>query len=83
MALEKLSPWPFVGLGVHACTLFLVGASVLFLPVWLVVVTGTVWAVCALLGVLSFAERPRRVLPLAVFALALWLAAVLGYALLG
>lgn len=82
MALQKVSPVPFVGLGLHACTMFLVGASVLFLPGWLVAVTGPVWAVCALLGVLSFSLRPARVLPFAVVALAVWVIAVVGYALI-
>ncbi|MGN6781243.1 MAG: hypothetical protein ACTHJH_07070 [Marmoricola sp.] len=76
MELEKVSPWPFVGVGALACLAFLIGASVLFLPWWAVLLLGLLWVVLMAAGARRFAVRPEAVLPLAVTGYAVWLAVV-------
>lgn len=76
MELEKASPWPFVGLGALACLAFLVGASVLFLPWWAVLLLALFWVALMASGARRFMTRPQAVLPLAVTGYLVWVAAV-------
>ena len=77
MELEKVSPWPFVGMGGLACLFFLYAASATFWPWWVVTLLLLVWAVLMLIGFRWFTPRPRGTALLPLVGLALY-AAVLA-----
>ena len=76
--LTKTSPWPFVALGALACMAFVNGASLLFLPVWVVVALYLLW----LPTVLSAARRftsTRVTLSIAAANICIWLLALAAF----
>lgn len=78
--MEKASPWPFVGMVGIACTAFLIGASVLITPWYVVVGLAVVW-VCALwVAIRWWTPHPHRLPWLAVGTALVWFAVVLGHA---
>jgi len=72
----QVTPWPFVGMGAIACVLFLIGASVLFTPGWVVAVLGAVWCAAFVVACRWFTRRPGRVLWLPAGLTLLWFATV-------
>ncbi|MGH3411939.1 MAG: hypothetical protein ACRDPH_02530 [Marmoricola sp.] len=72
----KASPWPFVGIGGLACLVFLYGASVLYMPWWLVVVLGLVWLALLARALRWFTPRPTATAWLPVVGFGCWLVAV-------
>ncbi|GAA1479065.1 hypothetical protein GCM10009623_35110 [Nocardioides aestuarii] len=80
--MEKASPWPFTGMIGLACTAFLIGASALLSPWWLVLLLALVWVAALVLAVRWWTPHPRR-LPAVAGAVALvWVVAVVGQAAL-
>lgn len=80
--LEKASPWPFAGMIGLACTAFLIGASVLLAPWWLVALLVVVWLAALVLAVRWWTPHPRRLPALAAGVAVVWLATVVGRAAL-
>ena len=76
MSPQRVSPWPFVGLGVLACTFFLYGGSLIYMHWWLVVVLYLLWVPLTLSASRAFAEQPRAVLPIALASVVAYLVAV-------
>lgn len=76
--LEKASPWPFAGMIGMACTAFLIGASVLVTPWYVVLALSLVWVVALVVAVCWWTPHPTRLPWLPVGMTALWLLAVLG-----
>lgn len=76
MPTQRVSPWPFVGLSILACTFFLFGGSLIFMHWWLVVILYLLWVPMALSASKAFAESPRAVLPIALASVASYLIAV-------
>lgn len=72
MTLEKISPWPFVGMAGLAGVLFLYGASILLAPGWFVAVLVAVWLVMFVLACRWWTPHPVRVAVLPVFGVVLW-----------
>ncbi len=80
--MEKASPWPFAGMIGLACTAFLIGASLLLAPWWLVVLLAVVWLAALVLAVRWWTPHPRRLPALAAGVAVVWLVAVVGQAAL-
>jgi hypothetical protein len=80
--LDKASPWPFAGMIGLACTAFLIGASVLLAPWWLVLLLALVWVGALVLAVRWWTPHPKRLPMLAGGVAAVWLVAVVGRAVL-
>ena len=81
---RQISPWPFVGMGLMAATLFLYGASGLLAPAWAVVALLLVWLVLFVLSCRWWTPHPKRLPFVALFAVVFWFAAlVAGGAFLG
>lgn len=81
---RAISPWPFVGMGLMAASLFLYGASGLLAPAWAVVVLIVVWLVLFVLCCRWWTPHPTRLPWVAVLAVVLWFAALTaGGAFLG
>lgn len=76
MSPQRVSPWPFVGLGILACTFFLFGGSLIYMHWWLVVILYVLWFPMTLSASRAFAENPRAVLPIALGSIATYLIAV-------
>ena len=76
MSSERVSPWPFVGLGVLACTFFLYGGSLIYMHWWLVALLYVLWIPTMLSASRAFAERPRAVLPIALGSVGVYAIAV-------
>lgn len=74
---DRVSPWPFVGMIIMACMFFMVGASILFLPWWLVGVLFVVWLAMTASACRAFATKPTSTLPIALANVAVYLV-VLG-----
>ena len=73
---ERVSPWPFVGLSLLACTFFIFGASLIYMHWWLVVILYLLWMPMTLSAGRAFAERPRAVFPISLASLATYVIAV-------
>lgn len=73
---ERVSPWPFVGMGGMACAFFLYAASGLIAPWWAVVVLLVVWMLMLFVATVWWSRHPTWVPWLAVFAFVLWFAAM-------
>jgi len=74
----KASPWPFVGMIGMACVLFLIGASVLATP-WFVVLALTIlWLVVLLVAVVWWSLHPTWLPWLPVGLTVVWIGAVVG-----
>ncbi len=78
----RASPWPFVGMVALVCVLFLIGASVLATPWFVVAALTVVWLVGFGLEVRWWTPHPHRLLWLAAGLAALWFATVAGGAAL-
>lgn len=76
VALQKASPWPFVGIGGLVCLLFLYGASILFLPWWGVLLLVLIWIGLFAQATRWFEPRPVATAWLALAGAVLWLVAV-------
>lgn len=75
---EPVSKWPFVGMGAMAAVLFLYAASVLFAPLWVVLVLVVVWLVASVIACRWWTPRPGWV-PLVPLALVVgWFTVVLA-----
>lgn len=80
--LDKASPWPFAGMIGLVCTAFLIGASVLLAPAWVLLLLALVWVAALLLAVRWWTPHPKRLPLLAAGMAVLWLVAVVGGAVL-
>jgi len=78
----KASPWPFVGMAGMACVLFLIGASLLATPWYVVLALTVVWVGVLVVAVRWWTPHPRRLPWLAVGLAVLWFATVAGGAAL-
>lgn len=74
--LERVSPWPFVGLSILACTFFIFGGSLIYMHWWLVVILYLLWIPMTLSASRAFAERPRAVLPISLASVGTYVIAV-------
>jgi hypothetical protein len=82
VALQKTSPWPFVGMSGMACAFFLYAVSGLVAPWWGVTILMLLWTVMFVLGCLWWTPHPKRLLFLPVFAVALWFGLITGGSIL-
>jgi hypothetical protein len=73
-----ISPWPFVGMGLMAASLFLYGASGLLAPAWAVVALLLVWLVLFVLSCRWWTPHPTRLPFVALFAVVFWFAALVA-----
>jgi hypothetical protein len=78
----KASPWPFVGMAGMACVLFLIGASLLAAPWFVVLGLTLVWIAVLVLALRWWTPHPRRLPWLPAGLTALWFATVVGGAAL-
>jgi hypothetical protein len=69
---EKVSPWPFIGMGGMACTFFLNAASGLLAPLWGVAVLLGVWFALLLVGFRWWTPHPLRVAVLPLVSGVAW-----------
>ncbi|MGN6722328.1 MAG: hypothetical protein ACTHJM_06930 [Marmoricola sp.] len=76
MPLERVSPWPFVGLSILACTFFLYGGSLIYLHWWIVAILYVLWIPMTLSASKAFAANPRAVFPISLASLGTYLVAV-------
>ncbi|HEX5881274.1 MAG TPA: hypothetical protein VF468_23595 [Actinomycetota bacterium] len=80
--LEKASPWPFVGMIGMACVAFLIGASVLAAPWFVVLVLSLLWVVTLVVALVWWSRHPTW-LPWLPLGLAVaWIGSVAGGAAL-
>lgn len=75
---ERASPWPFVGMVGMACVFFLIAASVLATPWYVVAGLLLVWAVVLVVAVRWFTPHPTRVPWLPVGLAVVWFGTVVG-----
>ncbi len=78
--LEKASPWPFAGMIGMACVAFLIGAGVLVMPWYAVLVLSVLWLVALVVAVRWWTPHPGRLVWLPLGLAVLWVATVLGSA---
>lgn len=76
MALQRVSPWPFVGLSILACTFFIFGGSLIYLHWWIVVLLYLFWFPMALSASRAFAQNPRSVFPISLASIGTYVLAV-------
>lgn len=69
---QKISPWPFIGMGGLACALFLYGASVLLVPWWAVLILVVLWLVLFVAACRWWTPHPGRLPWLALFSIVFW-----------
>ena len=74
----RASPWPFAGMIGMACVLFLILASVLAAPWWVVAGLVLVWALALVLAISWWTPNPTRLPWIPVAVALLWLTAVVG-----
>ena len=74
----RASPWPFVGMIGMACALFLVLASVLATPWWVVTALVVVWGFALLVAIGWWTPHPTRVPWVPVVVVAVWFTTVVG-----
>ena len=79
---HQASPWPFVGMAGMACVLFLIGASLLATPWYVVLGLALVWVGVLVVALRWWTPHPRRLPWLAVGLTVLWFATVAGGAAL-
>ncbi|HEY9562280.1 MAG TPA: hypothetical protein VIR30_00790 [Nocardioides sp.] len=75
---EKVSPWPFVGMGALACAFFLYAAAWALAPWWVVVLNLVVWLVAFVVATRWWTPRPSAVAVLGVAVIAWWFVVYLG-----
>jgi hypothetical protein len=76
MAQKRVSPWPFAGLGILACTCFIFGGSLIFMHWWIVAILYVAWIPMTLSASRAFAERPGAVFPISLASVGTYLVAV-------
>lgn len=76
MPLERVSPWPFVGLSILACTFFIFGGSLIYLHWWLVLLLYVGWFPMTMSASRAFARNPPVVLPIALASVGSYVIAV-------
>lgn len=79
---ERASPWPFVGMIALACDFFLIAASVLVTPWYVVGALLLLWGAALVVATAWWSLHPTRLLWLAVALAAAWFATVVGGAAL-
>lgn len=79
---DRASPWPFAGMIGMACVFFLIGASVLATPWYVVTGLLVLWAVVLVVAVRWWTPHPTRVVWLPVALVAVWFGTVAGGAAL-
>ena len=79
---EPASPWPFAGMIGMACVFFLIAASVLATPWYVVAALLVVWALVLLVAIRWWTPHPARVPWLPVGLVVVWFATVAGGAAL-
>ena len=79
---QHASPWPFVGMAGMACVLFLIGASLLAAPWYVVLGLALVWVGVLVVALRWWTPHPRRLPWLPVGLAVLWFATVAGGAAL-
>lgn len=83
-AAAAADPWPWVGMALMPCVLFLYGASALVAPWWAVVLLVVLWVVLFVQCCRWWSSHPRRLPVVAAAATLVWFATlVAGAALLG
>lgn len=75
---HRASPWPFAGMIAMACVFFLIAASVLATPWWVVAALLVVWAAAMVVASVWWSLHPTWVPWVPVAVSALWLVAVVG-----
>jgi hypothetical protein len=78
----RASPWPFVGMAGMMCVLFLIGASVLASPWFVVAGLVVVWLVAFAIALRWWTPHPNRLPWLAAGLAAVWFATLAGGAAL-
>lgn len=78
MSLEKASPWPFVGMAGMAAAFFLYAASGVLAPWWAVIVLLVVWMAFLVTAFRWWTPYPNRLPWLALAAIVVWFAVMLG-----
>lgn len=79
---QRASPWPFAGMIALACDFFLIAASGLVAPWYVVAALLLLWAVALLVATAWWSLHPRWVLGLAVALAVVWFATLVGGAAL-
>lgn len=69
---ERVSPWPWVGLGAMISVGFLYGASALVAPWWAVLLLALGWVGGLVLCLHWWTPRPRRLVVVAGVATLVW-----------
>jgi len=72
VAVEKVSPWGFVGMGGMACVLFLYLGTVAIAPWWVTLLLVLLWLALFLAARRWFVPHPARVPWLPVVAAIVW-----------
>lgn len=75
---DQLSPAPFVGMGLMAAALFLVGASLLVAPWYAVGGLALVWLAFFLVCVRWWTPHPARLPWVALASIAVWFGLLVG-----
>ncbi len=76
---DAVSPWPFVGMAGTVSAFFLYAASgVAGVPWWGVIALVLVWVVLFALSCAWWTPHPNRLVGVAVVAVVVWFAAVIG-----
>ena len=76
MALSKVSPWGFVGLGGMACALFLDLGTANIAPWWGTTLLVVLWLFLLAVAMRWFVPHPTRVPWLPLLAFAVWLSTI-------
>ena len=76
MPQERVSPWPFVGLSILACTFFIIGGSLIYMNWWIVVILYVLWIPTAMSASKAFAEKPSAVLVISLVSVVTYVLAV-------
>lgn len=74
----RASPWPFVGMIGMACVLFLIGASLLATPWWVVGALVVVWVVGLVVAGSWWSRRPSWVPWVPLVVAVVWFGTVAG-----
>ena len=75
---QRLSPVPFIGIGLLTCLGFLYGGSLIFMDWWAVIILYVIWVPLYVIAWRCFAVKPKAVLPLALIGVGCWLLAVVA-----
>jgi len=75
---SRASPWPFVGMIGMACTFFLIAASVLAAPWWVVALLALVWLLALVVATAWWSLHPTWVPWVPVTVAVVWFGVVAG-----